>query len=107
MEAAWNRHFDMALSTLKSFGRDALWAIGNMTASIIHAGRRTVGVVRQRDDRRALVFYATDPDFSTLDGSSFANRHAVQRAVERIARLSRGSETPDNVQGYSYVKASP
>ncbi|MEQ1697662.1 MAG: hypothetical protein ABL901_17645 [Hyphomicrobiaceae bacterium] len=58
-----------------------------MTASIIQVGTRTAGVVRPREDGRALVFHATDSDFKTLDGSSFANRHATQRAVERIARL--------------------
>ena len=58
-----------------------------MTASMIQIGNRTAGVVKVREDGRVLVFHATDPDFSTLDGSSFANRHATQRAVERVARL--------------------
>ena len=65
-----------------------------MTASIIQIGTRTAGIVKLREDGRALVFYATDPDFSTLDGSSFEYRHATQRAVERVARLQRGTHAP-------------
>lgn len=58
-----------------------------MPHSIILAGSQTAGVASPRDDGKALVFRAANPAFATLDGSSFANRHAVQRAVDRIARL--------------------
>lgn len=58
-----------------------------MPDCIILAGSQTAGVASPRDDRNALVFRASHPAFATLDGSSFANRHAVQRAVDRIARL--------------------
>ena len=67
-----------------------------MTASIIQVGQRTAGVLRPRDDGLALVFYATDPDFETLDGSSFANRHATQKAVERVARLVGDTHAQDH-----------
>jgi hypothetical protein len=67
-----------------------------MTASIIQVGKRTAGIVKPRDDGRALVFHATDPDFHTLDGSSFANRHATQRAVERVAWLQEAGQSPSD-----------
>jgi hypothetical protein len=88
----WNRLGHIALIKSISTGRDANRATSIMTATIIQVGKRTAGVVKPREDGRALVFHATDPDFSTLDGSSFANRHAMQRAVERVAWLQESAQ---------------
>lgn len=59
----------------------------NMTNNIVLTGHRTVGVFNMRDDGQRLIFRSTDPGFAVLDGSTFANRHALQRAVERLASL--------------------
>lgn len=59
----------------------------NMTAYVVRVGQLTAGILNQRAGTGAFVFYAANPLFATLDGSSFANRHALQRAVDRVALL--------------------
>jgi hypothetical protein len=60
-------------------------AIHMTTAQIIQIGRVTVGLLVPHPDSTRLTFQSTDQRFVTLDGSKFANRHAAQRAVNRIA----------------------
>jgi hypothetical protein len=53
---------------------------------IIRSGDLTAGVLSQHPHKSSFVFHAANPAFATLDGSSFANRHAIQRAVDRLAQ---------------------
>ena len=54
------------------------------TVSIIRVGRVAAGFVKQTPNRQGFVFHAADERFATLEGSSFANRHAAQRAADRV-----------------------
>jgi len=66
-------------------------------AQVVRAGSIRVGVLSERADGRAFVFHASDPAYLTLDGSSFANRHAAQRAIDRVTAaagpISSGNPT--------------
>ena len=60
------------------------------TATIITVNGQTAGVLMTRDDSRGHVFHTSDVAFKVLDGSTFANRHAAQRAAERIGSVVHG-----------------
>jgi hypothetical protein len=53
---------------------------------IIRSNNLTAGILSRRSDGRGSVFYASETVFNPLHGSTFANRHAAQRAVDRIAQ---------------------
>lgn len=66
-------------------------ANSNMSsASIIRVGHLAAGVLTLAEDGRVYTFHAADQRFRTLDGSSFANRNAAQRAAERVAAANEG-----------------
>lgn len=56
--------------------------------STIRTNGLTAGILSAKADGRGYVFYATDAAFGTLHGSAFANRHAAQRAADRLAQAS-------------------
>lgn len=56
------------------------------SSHIVRIGHLTAGILSQPAGKLTFVFHASNPLFATLDGSSFANRHASQRAVERVAQ---------------------
>ncbi|MDZ4841130.1 MAG: hypothetical protein SH859_03155 [Hyphomicrobium aestuarii] len=58
-------------------------------AQVVRAGSIRVGILSERADGRSFVFHASDPAYVTLDGSSFANRHAAQRAIDRVTAAAR------------------
>lgn len=70
-----------------------------MQATLVYDGI-IAGTLSARADGRGLVFSACHPDFGIIQGSTFANRHAAQKAVDRVAQTQ-------GLAGHLWADASP
>lgn len=55
----------------------------------LHVAGLVAGTLNARTDGRGLQFQASHPCFAVIDGSTFANRHAAQKAIDRVAQTCR------------------
>jgi hypothetical protein len=65
----------------------------SVCAYVVAVDRRRVGVAVTAGGR--LHFIAADPDFRSLDGSSFLHLAQLEQAAARLARIVRGPRVAD------------